>query len=295
MAELGIDIFKRGSTTYYYSSKFFPKEYLKDITKLYAFVRKADDYVDSIPQQKKEFYSFKKKFNLALKGKKVNNKVIENFIELFNRKGFEKEWVDSFLYSMELDIKKNSYKTMKELDEYLYGSSEVVGLMMAKILDLPKESFPAARYLGKGMQYINYIRDIKEDLDLGRVYFPQDEIKKCKVSSINYEEIKKNQDFFCLCVRKQILKYFAWVKKGEKGFKYIPRKFLIPIKTATDMYAWTAIKIFNNPLIVYQEKVKPSKNKILWFGLKNYIYPHSKLNSLGNKDLEKLKKCELKN
>ena len=55
-------IFKNGSKTYYYSSFFFPPNVKEDVFKLYSFVRKADDYVDSVPQQKQEFYSFKARY-----------------------------------------------------------------------------------------------------------------------------------------------------------------------------------------------------------------------------------------
>lgn len=291
MSELGIDIFKKGSTTYYYSSKFFPKHILKDVTKLYAFVRKADDFVDSIPQKKKEFFDFKKQFEDGVKGKKIKSEVVKNFLELFKRKKFEKKWVDAFFNSMEMDLKKNNYKDMKELDEYLFGSSEVVGLMMVKILNLPKKSEVAAKNLGKGMQYINFIRDLEEDLHLNRQYFPQSDFKECDIKSLEYKDNIKEPNKFCNCIRKQIIRYFDFVKKGEDGFKHIPYRYLVPIKTATDMYAWTAIKIFNDPFIIYQEKVKPPKIVIIWYGLVNLIFPFRKLKYLDKKDLEKVKSC----
>jgi len=67
----------------------------------------------------------------------------------------------------------------------------------------------------------------------------------------------------------QIDYYFKWQTEAEQGFKYIPRRYLIPIKTASDMYNWTALKIKDNPFIIYEEKVKPSKFKIISTILKN--------------------------
>lgn len=52
-------IFKKGSRTYFYSTIFFPKTVKKDVFTLYSFLRKADDYVDSIPQDAESFYAFK--------------------------------------------------------------------------------------------------------------------------------------------------------------------------------------------------------------------------------------------
>lgn len=67
-------IFKKGSQTYYNSSKFFSEEELKDIELLYAFVRTADDYVDKIPQDKKSFLRFKRMYYDVLSGKDINQK-----------------------------------------------------------------------------------------------------------------------------------------------------------------------------------------------------------------------------
>jgi phytoene synthase len=53
-------IFKQGSRTYFYSSLFFPSYLKKDVFSLYGFVRKADNLVDSIPQDIKGFYDLKK-------------------------------------------------------------------------------------------------------------------------------------------------------------------------------------------------------------------------------------------
>ncbi|MFY9638957.1 MAG: phytoene/squalene synthase family protein, partial [Methanobacterium sp.] len=171
-------IFKKGSRTYFYSTIFFPKTVKKDVFTLYSFLRKTDDYVDSIPQDTESFYAFKDRYNDAKEGKITGDVIIDSFVELVNRKNFESKWVDAFLNSMEMDIYKSTYQNMEELMTYLYGSSEVVGLFMAKIMDLSPESFNAAKNLGRAMQFINFIRDISEDIELGRVYFPQDDLEK---------------------------------------------------------------------------------------------------------------------
>lgn len=257
------EIFKKGSKTYFYSSIFFTGQTKDDVFTLYAFVRKADDYVDTIPQQKDEFLKFKQDYQQALRGEPSNNEVIDSFAELAYRRRFELEWVDAFLWSMESDLTKTTYKTIGELKKYLYGSAEVVGLMMAKILDLPPESYRAAGYLGRSMQYINFVRDIQEDLALGRTYLPQQEMERHGLASLRYEHTIKHPAEFEEFIHSQIERYFSWQGKAESGFTYIPRRFLIPIKTASDMYKWTAQQIDQNPYIIYRKKVKPSIPRIV--------------------------------
>lgn len=89
-------IFKRGSKTYYYSTIFFPKEVKKDVFTLYSFLRKADDYVDAIPQDVSEFYEFWKRYETAMNGEKSGDIVVDSFAELSSRKGFDPSWANAF-------------------------------------------------------------------------------------------------------------------------------------------------------------------------------------------------------
>lgn len=256
-------IFKKGSKTYYYSTIFFPKRVKHDVFILYSFLRKADDYVDQIPQDSEGFYSFRDRYYQAREGVKTGDVVADSFVKLARRKKFKDEWVDAFLASMAMDITRSTYEDLDELYTYLYGSSEVVGLFMARIMDLPPESFTAARHLGRAMQYINFIRDIAEDLELGRTYFPQNDLEEFNLKNLEEKEAIINPDGFRGFVRKQLETYQSWQQIAEEGFKYIPYRYLIPIKTASDMYNWTAQQIEKDPFVVYQKKVKPSAPKIM--------------------------------
>ncbi len=271
--ELMKDIFKRGGKTYYYSSMFFPKNTRKDVSILYSFVRKADDHVDAIPQQKEQFYEFKERYETGLSmSERSGDKVIDAFIDLMERQRFKKVWVSAFLHSMELDLIKNEYETIDELKEYLYGSAEVIGLMMAKILDLPEESHRSARHLGRAMQYANFIRDIEEDISLNRRYFPKKDMEKFGLNSLKLSETRAKEDNFSKFMDFQVSRYEKWQKIAEEGFHFIPKRYLIPIKTASDMYKWTAKSIRRKPFRVYDEKLKPSKIRIMMKGLMNTIY-----------------------
>jgi 15-cis-phytoene synthase len=256
-------IFKKGSKTYFYSTIFFPKAVKRDVFTLYSFLRKADDYVDSIPQDSEGFYAFKERYSEAKKGAVTGDVVVDSFTELVNRKNFEESWVESFLNSMEMDIYKSTYQNMDELMTYLYGSSEVVGLFMAKIMNLSPDSYNGARHLGRAMQYINFIRDISEDITLGRNYFPQDDLEEFGLDSLKEIDTSNKPEEFKGFIKKQLDTYKLWQEKAEESFSYIPYRYLISIKTASDMYNWTAREIEKDPFIVYKKKVKPTTPKIV--------------------------------
>jgi phytoene synthase len=257
-------IFKAGSRTYFYSSLFFPKTVRDDVFSLYSFVRTADDLVDSVPQRGEEFHAFRERYKKALCGEVTGDVVVDSFVSLARRKDFDLCWVEAFLSSMDADLSKSSYLNLAELDEYIYGSAEVVGLMMAKILCLREESFPYARLLGKSMQFINFVRDIAEDLRLGRTYFPQEDFAAYGLSSLDYAAVSRSPEMFRGFVRRQLSYYDLWQGEAEEGFAYIPRRYRIPIKTASEMYKWTAEQIRSDPFVIYRRKVKPSVSRIVY-------------------------------
>ena len=262
-------IFREGSTTYYNSTKLFPKAIRKDVTTLYSFVRVADNYVDSVPQDVKGFNNFKAMYYSALKGEKVGYSVVTNFIELSKRMNFEEKWVDAFLESMEMDTRKSSYENLEELNKYLYGSAEVIGLMMNRVMNIGEEADDSAQYLGKAMQFINFIRDIDEDLDLNRTYFPKDSMAEFGLDNLTRGEARRKPEEFKAFIRSQIKVYFEWQIKAELGLRYIPKRMRVAVKTASDMYLWTATEIYKNPFIVYDTQIKPTWHKVLLNGVKN--------------------------
>ncbi|BDC17343.1 phytoene/squalene synthase family protein [Acidianus sp. HS-5] len=259
-------IFKNASVTYYNSSLFFPGQVREDVTKLYAFVRVFDDLVDSVPQRVKEFYELREKYYMELEGKPSGNLVISNFVDLMRRKNFKEEWVEAFLDAMESDLRKKVYYTIDETIKYMYGSAEVVGLMMMRVLNLPEESSYYARMLGRAMQYLNFIRDVREDLEMERQYLPVKEMEEFSVNSL-----LECSDNFREFMRFQIRRYFGFQEEAEKGYSYIPLRYLIAIKTAADMYKWTARRILKDPCIVNRIKVKPKKRRIIAYGVYNLV------------------------
>ena len=264
-------LFKQGSRTYFYSTLFFPMKIRQNVFILYAFVRKVDNFVDQIPQDKQGFYDFWEKYKRAWNGEISNDIVIDSFIYLAKEKKIEKEWIDAFFYSMEMDSKGRHYKTIDGTLDYIYGSAEVIGLFKAKILGLVDRSYDHARFLGRAMQYINFIRDIDEDNSLGRLYFPEDELEKHGLKSLEYDYVKSRPDAFKAFIQDQLDHYCGWQEWAETGYSFIPRRYLISIKSASEMYNWTAKKISENPFIIYRYKVKPMISQIIMNTMVNII------------------------
>lgn len=263
------EIFRRGSTTYYFSSIFFPPEVREDVFTFYAFVRTADDYVDAVPADAKGFYRFKQMTVDAWNGQPVSDAIIRDFIVLAKEKKFKKDWIMAFLDAMEQDLSIQTYETFEDLERYMYGSAEVIGIGMARILGLPEESVKAAQLQGKAMQLINFIRDIKEDLTFGRVYIPQEDLVKFKIDKLN-EEVDPIQ--FSELIRFEVERYLSIQKEAETGYSYIPRPYRIPVQTASDMYNWTARQIMKDPMKVFEKKIKPHPLRVMSTVMKHLLF-----------------------
>jgi phytoene synthase len=263
------EVFRAGSTTYFNSSLFFPPRVRERVFTLYAFVRVADNYVDAVPQQAAEFRNFRRRYEAALAGKPAGDTIIDPFLKLSAGCGFDPAWTAAFLDSMEADLSKQDYDTLEETLAYVYGSAEVIGFFMARIMDLPEESYPAAAMLGRAMQYINFIRDIAEDASLGRRYLP---LHGASPGIVTAAYARQNPGEFSAFIGGHLAHYRLWQKEAIAGYAYIPRRYRVPIKTAADMYWWTARCIQRRPLVVFDQKVKPSRGRVYLRIARNAVF-----------------------
>lgn len=195
---------KKFSVTYYYSTKLFPSEIRQNVQVLYSFLRLADEIVDnpvSEPRQalaklEKSFWEswgewerkrfFDEKNAIVLKSIRFNELeskfITEEFIKLAFELNFEKKWIEAFFKSMSMDLDVNRYEDHQDLMVYVFGSAEVVGLMMNRVMGGETIGDDAARTLGRAMQLTNFLRDIKEDFERGRIYIPMNDFKRFQVS-----------------------------------------------------------------------------------------------------------------
>lgn len=274
------EIFRKGSTTYYFSSQFFPSKIREDVFKLYSFVRVADDYVDSVPTQIEKFQTLRAAWDEAKTATvesrtssldTIDQRVVKNIVHVMHKYRFDPAWVESFLDSMQADLDKKTYQTIDDTIRYMYGSAEVIGLMMAKVMGLKDEALQAARLQGRAMQFINFLRDIEEDNSLGRCYFPAEDLKKFGLPDLQEKTVRAEPEAFTEFMRFQLRRYSEWQAEAKTGFHYIPRRLRIPLQTAVDMYNWTGKTIAADPFVVFNKKIKPRKRRVIVRGLYNGV------------------------
>ncbi|MFW5757478.1 MAG: phytoene/squalene synthase family protein [Bacteroidota bacterium] len=178
------------TTTLNYSTSFsmgvwmLQRQVRPAIYAIYGFVRFADEIVDTFHNldQKELLKQFKKDTYQAIENQFSTNPILHSFQWAVNKYKIDYELIDAFLYSMELDLYKNTYNR-EDYHKYIYGSAEVVGLMCLRVFyegnnqGYQKLVHPA-RKLGEAFQKVNFLRDMLSDYhDRGRVYFPEVDFK----------------------------------------------------------------------------------------------------------------------
>ena len=169
--------------TYYLATLLLPPAKRPFVHALYGFARYADEIVDDLsstltPQEKADVLRTWSSGVLSdLSTGKSNDAVGAALVDTVTRFKIPHQHFVDFLHSMEMDLTVSTYANYEALSEYVYGSAAVIGLEMVPILGaLSDDAYESAKKLGIAFQLANFIRDVGEDLDRGRIYLPLDEL-----------------------------------------------------------------------------------------------------------------------
>jgi len=199
------------STSFSLGIRVFAPKLRMPIYSIYGYVRFADEIVDTFHDQDKAnlLNEFKEETYKALDRKISLNPVLHAFQKVVHEFNIERDHIDAFLKSMEMDLYDIHYDE-PTYKEYIYGSAEVIGLMCLKVFcegdqQQYDELKPYAISLGSAFQKINFLRDIRSDyLERDRVYFPDVDMKNfTQEDKITIEEdIQKDFDHAYIGIKK---------------------------------------------------------------------------------------------
>lgn len=177
---------RRYGTTYYWSTQLLPAVKRPYVHALYGLCRHADDIVDDLgstatnEQRAAALAAFGDRFFEDLARGRSDHEVLKAVVHTVRAFDIDADCVRRFLRSMTMDLTVTGYADYVELEHYMDGSAAVIGEMMLPILE-PEDlgrALPHARDLGNAFQLTNFLRDVAEDLDRGRVYIPQDTLDR---------------------------------------------------------------------------------------------------------------------
>jgi 15-cis-phytoene synthase len=173
--------------TYYLAALLLPPAKRPHVHALYGFARYADDIVDQpgvgADQRAERFARWSAGVIADLDRGQSADPVCRALLHTIETWQLPISYFADFLHSMRADLVVTSYERYADLAGYMWGSAAVIGLQMLPILgqagpDVPQPQLRRrAIDLGLAFQLTNFIRDIGEDLDRGRIYLPQESLR----------------------------------------------------------------------------------------------------------------------
>jgi 15-cis-phytoene synthase len=246
------------STSFSLGIQFLNKDFHEPIYGIYGFVRFADEIVDSFHDFNKPVLleEFKNETYLSIERGISLNPILNSFQKTVNEFGIERELIETFLKSMEMDLEKKDY-TEEGYKEYILGSAEVVGLMCLRVFtegdkELYDKLKPYAMSLGSAFQKINFLRDLNADyVGMGRIYFP----------NVNMQELNEETK---AAIEKDIEADFDM---GLQGIKMLPKKARLGVYVAYIYYRSLFNKIKKlKASHILQERIRiPNPQKVALF------------------------------
>lgn len=254
-ARISMLVTHKYSTSFSLGVRMLDKRYRDPVYAIYGFVRFADEIVDTFHDHNKAdlLQRFRDETRRAIDDGISLNPVLHSFQDAVHTFNIGWDLIDTFLRSMEMDLKKMEYN-QAVYEQYILGSAEVVGLMCLRVFTngddalYEKLRFHAMK-LGSAFQKINFLRDLNADYhELGRVYFPGLDISKlnCKVKRQIENDIRK--DF----------------EAGLEGIKGLPKGSRLGVYIAYAYYRKLFAKICSLPArSIMESRVRiPNQRKL---------------------------------
>ena len=250
--------------TYYLATLLLPAAKRPPVHALYGFARYADEIVDDLastltPEEKAVALRTWGDTVLAdLRAGQSNDLIGRALVDTVKKYSIPLEYFDAFMVSMEMDLTVTRYKTYDDLMTYVYGSAVVIGLEMLPILGYSDpRAIEAATALGTAFQLANFIRDIGEDIDRGRIYMPLDDLARFGVS----EEMLLKRELtpeIVEAIKYQIARVRDLQDKAEAGIQYLEPISRPCIRAASELYCGIVDEIEANGYDIFNKRATTS-------------------------------------
>lgn len=251
---------KRHGTTYYWSTMVLDPDKRPHVHALYGFARYADDIVDDLgpvptAERASALASFGDRFFHDLAAGSSEDPVLKAVVNTVRQLQIDPDCFRRFLRSMTMDLTVEKYETWADLLDYMDGSAAVIGEMMLPVLEpTHPEALPHARDLGNAFQLTNFLRDVNEDLDRGRVYIPQEDVRRF---GVRLEERRCTPEFVEL-MKFEIARCRELYDSADKGLAMLPNRSRKAITAARELYSRILDKIEDRNYDVFSGRASVS-------------------------------------
>ncbi len=236
------EITRHYGTSYYFATQFFPREVRNGIYAIYSFARIPDEIVDDPNKGAKQetlakLEAYRQSWLDAMNAGDSDDEVMNAIVWAFKKFEIPVTDGEAFLRSMFLDEEKFTYESYTELEEYMYGSAGVIGLIVTRIVGYSShDAFYHAKQLGYAFQVTNFLRDIRQDQEeLGRVYMPLDELRQFGMTLDDIRD-RVYDDRFVAFMRFQIERNRQIYREALPGIPMLAWRGRLAVKVSYMLY-----------------------------------------------------------
>lgn len=253
--------------TYYLATLLLPKAKRPHVHALYGFARYADEIVDDLAstlsnQEKSDYLRrWSDQMLQDISNGRSSDHVGAALVDTVQKFEIPISYFEAFLHSMAMDLIVTEYQGFDDLMEYVYGSAAVIGLQMVHVLGTlegrKNEALPLAENLGVAFQLANFIRDVGEDLERGRVYLPLQELQHFGVSRKMLEERKLTPQVI-EALKFQINRVRELQAKADSGIALLNPEARPCIEAASELYCGIVDEVEKIDYDVFNNRAKTS-------------------------------------
>lgn len=266
--------------TYYLATLLLPKAKRPHVHALYGFARYADEIVDdlastlSLAEKRALLEEWSAQLLRDIATGTSNDHIGRALVDTVKRFQIPIAYFEAFLHSMAMDLDTTEYKDYEALSEYVYGSAAVIGLEMVSILGIlpgrQSEALIAAEKLGVAFQLANFIRDVGEDLDRGRVYLPLDELAQFGLDRAMLERRKVTPQLVA-ALKFQIERVRSLQRDANQGIATLEPSARPCIEAASELYCGIVDEVERIDYQVFDKRAKTSSLRRLRVALPAYV------------------------
>lgn len=254
-------ITRQHGTTYYWGTLLLPAERRRHVYAVYALCRLADDIVDDdgatssdhVAETARRLEAFADRFRRAADGEPTDDPVIAAVAHSVRACAIPDECFERFFAAMAQDLTQSTYESWDDLLGYMDGSAAVIGEMMLPVLKpLSSQAFSHAQSLGLAFQLTNFLRDIGEDLDRGRVYVPQEDLRRFGADPWQRRVTRQWREL----MRFEIERNRELYRDADRGIALLPASSARCVATARTLYARILDRIEDNDFDVFSTRAR---------------------------------------
>jgi phytoene synthase len=253
--------------TYYLATLLLPKAKRPHVHALYGFARYADEIVDDLsstltPTEKNDaLRRWSEQLLQDISNGRSHDHIGRALVDTVQRFNIPISYFEAFLHSMSMDLTVTSYERYEDLMEYVYGSAAVIGLEMVHVLGTAdgskSDALIPAEKLGIAFQLANFIRDVGEDLDRGRVYLPMQELKQHGVSREMLEKRVLTPQII-EALKFQIARVRILQQEADAGIEFLSPDSRPCIRAASELYCGIVDEVEKINYNVFDKRAKTS-------------------------------------